>query len=380
MEIIEDNIEIEIRVDDFSVKFSSLVEEGEDGDRNRTRFCEIYKEYGVVVIEDVFKEEECNRLMEDIISSFEGLGTGINRNDPKTWGGYNAPPQTRPGLFQALMSHLPSIWDTRTDPRVYLPFSILYNNLREEEDIPLIPSIDGINVKCNSTPLFDINKSKDWPHLDQTERKREDVEFGSRDDNTFKCLQGQLVLTQTTASFRCSPRSHKVFNTVLDLAGIKMEDKSNWCKFNIEDEELINRIKDVVINQAKGVYQMPIYVNKGSFIIWSSSLIHSAKLSDRIEDPSPDPFLGWRGVLYISYRPREEFTPSQINKIKKYILENRVMNHWNTHVFSKLPGGRYQSSIKRAPTLIKIIQDPTLVFTTLNIDPQQNLDLFNRFL
>lgn len=59
-----------------------------------------FKKYGVIVINDIFTEKQCNKYMSNLIKNFEQLETGIDQNDIKnTWINYNLPPQTRPGLF-----------------------------------------------------------------------------------------------------------------------------------------------------------------------------------------------------------------------------------------------------------------------------------------
>ena len=364
-------------VSDFTIDY-------EEAMTDTARFCQLLQDFGVVVVENVLPTERCDSVMNGIVSSFEQLGTGITREKAETWTDFYTPPQTRPGMFQALMSHLPEVWSVRVEPRISTLFRILYEHFRQGEVGPLIPSIDGINIRPNAL-LNQKIRNKDWPHLDQTERKivpyLDDAECpddtGAEDDSrdlplkedaTFRCIQGQMVLTQTTAAFRCSPKSHLVHSDLLDIVvdqGGATE--GNWCKFNTKDLTLMARLQ-AKVEAIGGVWQIPVPVKKGSFIFWLSTTVHSAKPIDHVEK-TEHPFHGWRGVVYVSYRPRSEYTKAQLQKIRRYILENRVMNHWNSKVFSKTPGGRYQSLIPRHEEMKKLIADPTLVFQKLNIDP-----------
>ena len=83
----------------------------------------------------------------------------------------------------------------------------------------------GVNVQPNVA--HDTAKEKDWPHCDQTER-----------DNIYKCVQGQVVLTNTQACFRASPSTHRYFVDVMEMCHFPDNDY-NWAQFNERDVELI---------------------------------------------------------------------------------------------------------------------------------------------
>ena len=90
----------------------------------------------------------------------------------------------------------------------------------------MITSIDGINIKPNlvgpydnSNPSistssdFTLNASTDWAHIDQTS------------GDPLKCVQGQIVLANTTACFRCSPKSCFLFNEIMKITNTKGSEK-----------------------------------------------------------------------------------------------------------------------------------------------------------
>jgi len=312
-----------------------------------TNLVKLFKRDGVVVINDVFSTKECNGYMSQILDSFVNLGTGIDLNNiEETWTTYNTPPQTRAGLFQCMMANIQPVWDIRMHPNVKTIFETLYSSLRGEMIDEFIVSGDGINIKPGSIGPYPTTRSKDWAHIDQT-----------KSDNIYECCQGQAVLTNTSASFVCSPKSHKSFHQILET--IEHDKNSNWLKFKDED---IEQVKQIVINNG-GKWQIPIVSKRGSFIIWASSLVHSARLQNGPEYPKTnDRYFGWRGVIYVCYRPKNEFTKGQLKKRALSFEHNRVTNHWGTKMFGKKPGSRFLYNDPRHPIIEKMIANPAAVY------------------
>lgn len=299
---------------------------------NISKIPEILKKYGVVVIENVYSKQECDDMMNDVVTSIEQLGSGIDRNDVKTWKKENLPPQTRIGMHQNFLSHLPTVHNIRSDPKYKKLWEIAYDEFKNCDE--LISSIDGINIKHNDMAPYD--SGNDWAHLDQNDLP----------NDIYQCIQGQLVLCNTTAAFVCSPKSHLVFSDIL-----KLEKTGFWKITKIEKAKKL--VEDV-----GGQWQIPIYTKAGSVIMWLSSLVHSAKYSDGPEPKSnKDVWKGWRGVFYICYRPKNEFTKLQLKKIEKYTKEKRCMNHWSTKVFPKTE--RFKTNFH--PKIQEMIDDHTKI-------------------
>jgi hypothetical protein len=309
------------------------------------KLIETFRSDGVAVITNVWTKAECDKYMDRIIKCFAELGTGIDKDNlEETWTTYNLPPQTRPGLFQCLVSNFSAVWSIRSHPRVKTIFQILYSDLKGDLQDEFIVSSDGINIKPGSIGPFDNHR--DWAHVDQT-----------IPNDIFKCIQGQTVLTNTSASFVASPRSHLVYDQILKK--LKINDKTNWLKFTPEQ---IAKIKPMVL-EVGGQWQIPILAPAGSFIVWSSTTIHSARLQNEKIMPTPkDKYKGWRGVVYVSYRPKNEFSETQLKKRIMAFEFNRTTNHWSTHLFGKRPGGRYSYIEKRHPEIEAMLDDPLLVY------------------
>jgi hypothetical protein len=287
--------------------------------------------------------------MSGIIDSFVNLNTGIKKDSiDKTWTTYRLPPQTRAGLFQTSMSNIQDVWDIRSNSNIRKIFEILYSELRNTKIKNYIVSGDGINIKPGSIGPIAKQSTKDWAHFDQT--------FG----DIYKCIQGQMVLTNTSASFVASPGSHKVFHKILKK--YKINNTSNWFKLTPEQYEDVKKI----IIKSGGNFQIPILAPKGSFIVWTSALLHSARIQQSLEYPTKsDPWNGWRGVVYVCYRPKSDFTSAQIKKRQNVFNENRVTNHWSTRMFGKKPGSRFLYSNTRHTRIEKAIVNPKYVYIKL---------------
>lgn len=323
-------------------------------------------ENGYVVIHNFYSKEKCDEIMSQILNSFIKLNTNINPQDIKnTWIPENLPPQTRPGLFQGIMCNLPCNWEARLDERLIKIFQVLYSKFRGKNIDDLIVSNDGINFRPNG--LKPYANDNDWAHLDITLR-----------NSMFECIQGQIVLANTSASFRCSPKSHKIYENILDKCGIDINDKSNWCKFDRKNHELLNDIKTSIENIG-GQYQIPIIEPAGSVILWLSSLVHSGKLADREEESDMmDLWKGWRGIFYICYRPREDFKKSELKKREKVVRENRATNHWGNKMFPKCTTSPYMNKNFYCPIIQKYIDEPSLYYDDTGLKPPFTNEIFKK--
>jgi hypothetical protein len=56
-------------------------------------------------------------------------------------------------------------------------------------------------------------------------------------------VQGQVVLTDTTAGFRCSPRSHLVFEDALRYLGVKPSGRpDDWAKLRDDHYPVLRKV------------------------------------------------------------------------------------------------------------------------------------------
>ena len=129
-----------------------------NSDNFEQALCDAYKDYGVCVITNVVDGKQCDGIMDNIVTNFEKLGTGLDRNDKETWNNFNLPVMTRPGMFQATMCNLPIIWKTKMNPNVIKIFETLYAKFRGTTK--LVVSNDGINIKHGQHGPFHQDKLK----------------------------------------------------------------------------------------------------------------------------------------------------------------------------------------------------------------------------
>lgn len=253
---------------------------------------ETLKEHGVCVLSEYIEPNRSDELRFETVDWLISISEGLTR-DPKTWKSERLPYGPKYGMYQTLVGHAPSFWKAKRD--VYPVFSALWGT---EE---LFCSVDGASVH----PPY-VRKTPDWPHLDQTTEKKD-------------CYQGQLVLTETTAAFRCTPGSHLRHREIIDLYGITKG--TQWLRIKGEHESEITSWfgKD---------WQVPVYCKKGSLILWDSKTIHSAQRHQRREDD-------WRATLYICMRPAHHYTKRNITTLRRAATEGRCTNHWGSRLTGK---------------------------------------------
>lgn len=326
-------------------------------DEFEEKVTKMLQEWGVVIIEDVFDRDECKTGFEEILKGFFKISPDLKT----AWIKKSLPPAPRAGLFQRVVGNLPPVWKVRSDKRLKKIFSSVYSRLRGYEINDFVTSIDGINIH----PPFDgpyapkmsedeIDYS-DWAHMDQT--------FRECDKPEQLCVQGQVVLNDSSACFRCSPGSHRVFNSILDMLGIDKKDKSNWCKFNSSNYSAIKNI----VEEAGGKWQIPIRTKAGSVILWFSSTIHSAMhQSEDVELDSENPLLDWRAVVYVCYRPRNEVGDAHFKRLQRCFTENRLTNHWGSRMFGK--NLRFSPDLN--PTIEHFVEHPEKVYEIEGLKPE----------
>lgn len=292
----------------------------------------IMRKWGVVVIPDVLSEQECKDKVDQLFDEFETVFP-VKRTHLKGWNHANLPHGPRSGLIQSHAGQLPAVWECRTNPRIQSAFRQLYSGLRCRDVNHLVVSQDGINFRPR-TPDSDFHEegTPDWAHLDQGALKPSDIGTSDYlvDDVRYLCMQGQLVLKDSSACFRCSPGSHLIYKKVIM--------KSSGRTFIRINKGMEKEVK-TQLKQVGGKWQIPFRVPAGSLILWSSATIHSAKLQDV---PSPeanlkDPYEDLRSVLYICYRPQEEVDDDHMATLLSAYHGCRTTNHWGDHMFNIKP-------------------------------------------
>eukprot|EP00039_Didymoeca_costata_P021436 m.344514 g.344514 ORF g.344514 m.344514 type:complete len:354 (-) comp24585_c0_seq1:15-1076(-) len=229
------------------------------------------------------------------------------------WNTNNLPYGPREGMMQSLVSHAEPMWEMRE--ALYPCFAKIYG---ERE---LLTSIDGVTIH---PPIIDDGDDEDldWPHVDET-------------DPTRRCIQAQVVLSDSTSCFRCTPGSQNRLQDILRIHGRKVDgtDPQNWVKF-------INRSKELAqvkaLFEAEGTWQLQVPAPTGTVIFWRSAMIHSAQHNLPYDNES------WRNVAYISQRPAKQYSDEDKDTLRKAATTGRTTNHLGSHIFSLRPGCRWK--------------------------------------
>ncbi len=170
----------------------------------------------------------------------------------------------RDGLFQCRVGNVKAAWDLRCDERVHSVFRAAYSSLRGRAVDDFTTSIDAVNVRPPVAPFYDADSSRDWAHFDLT-----------RPGMAYECVQGQVVLTDTTAGFRCSPRSHSIYEEIQrKVMHLPETDTRDWGLLRPDAYPAVEEM----VKAIHGAFQIPILTRKGSMILWLSATLHSAKL------------------------------------------------------------------------------------------------------
>lgn len=239
--------------------------------------------------------------------------------------------QTRSGLFQGVVGNLPAVWGVRAHPRVCDAFKHMYLNTREwvgdaSELGQLVTSVDGVNIKPPTEPFAEpasaeqdakygpggVDMESDWAHVDQLGGKwwntfQGQVRTGCRSAVaaavppstaraaphrsttrlTVLCHCGhvlQVLLTNTSAGFVCSPRSHLIVDQVLAANGCsKVTGRSGFNR--LRNQAVYAKVAGMV-RELGGHFQVPVCAPAGSLVLWSSTTLHSARLHVRPATPS----------------------------------------------------------------------------------------------
>ena len=226
----------------------------------------LVKIHGVVVIKNVIGNMECNQYMDSIVNEICKVSDVSKEKIQESWKKEKLPQQVRSGMFHELICNTPTINKIRFNSNIIKIFLTYYSSLYKKEynDVDLIVSNDGINIKPGNIPPY--HKGSDWAHLDQSDDY----------SHPYKCIQGQMILTNTTAGFRASPKSHLLFEKFLTQQ-TNTSKVGGFYKFDVEQYPHMQ----YDIEKIGGRWQIPIIAKKGDFIIWSSSTIHSAMLQKK---------------------------------------------------------------------------------------------------
>ena len=244
---------------------------------------------GYCVVPNVLSHSQCEEYIKDIWTWMADLGTGLQQDDPKTWGKDRWPFADRGIVSYPDPSQAPFVWKARAESRVLQVFETAWGT-RE-----LVTSLDRFNISKPATVAAarkNVNPNAAlWLHLDQplsADHQFADSEY-ERSWQAKSCIQGFLNLEDTDstdAGLIVIPKSHRSHSDIMNhifyphedhskpLTGqerIELEQKrADFCAKNkapfFKDKQKGALLKYYSIHH--------VVAPKGSLILWDSRTIH----------------------------------------------------------------------------------------------------------
>ena len=333
--------------------------------------------------------------------------------------------QTRAGLFQGGVGNLPVVWGVRSHPHVCEAFRQMYCGIRPwvttPDDLgPMCTSVDGINIKPPTAPFATpqsatqlatngdpsmVDMESDWAHIDQNGGKWNAVIQGqvrlpwcvwiTTVTLPLTASQPQMVLSDTSAGFVCSPRSHMLADKILALNGRrKGNGKSGFCR--LRNQDVYSQVLDLV-RGVGGHFQVAVGAPRGSLVLWSSTTLHSARIHLPPRSPSairaaaklpwypPTSEEGlaaqqaceddWRFVVYVCHRPLRDVgnraaQREHLSRLQMCWRENRNTNHAGERVFGKRRTQFELHNSATSKTMKYICEDMSRVYEVAGLRPE----------
>ncbi|MEM7096028.1 MAG: phytanoyl-CoA dioxygenase family protein [Actinomycetota bacterium] len=161
-------------------------------------------EHGYVVIANALTTEQAAAALDLTWDYLEGLGTGIQRDDPNTWHDDRWPVAVHGGIIPSQgIGHSAAQWFIRSVPAVKQAFAAIW------DDDDLLVSFDGMALwrPASVDPEWRTNRGGSWLHVDQHPITRPGMQ----------CVQGAVSLLPTSPSAGGNiviPGSHRWFHEI----------------------------------------------------------------------------------------------------------------------------------------------------------------------
>lgn len=297
------------------------------------------KENGYAVVPGILNEQECNDNIKLIWKWLENLGTGIKKDDPKTWKGLNWPSNIHGIIQHHHIGHTDFAWNVRTHPNVHKVFSKIWDTEK------LIVSFDSACIMKPPELSGYWGKNNVWFHTDQSYR-----------DSRKKCIQGLVTLEEMGSddgTLKVLAGSHNYHN---DFVKYKKEKDSKW-KAEANNWYKLKRNEIDWYREQKDVKEVRVNAPKGSLVLWDSRTIHQNSPPVRGRT-CPESGPRWRYVVYSCMLPADKIKPRDMAKKQKALKELRMTTHWPypVYLFPEKPRtyGRKMPKLKTVEKLPKL--------------------------
>jgi len=273
------------------------------------------RDNGYVVYENVITPEEVQEGLNLLWDFLEGMGTGINRGDPSTWGDDRWPPGGRTGvIYTHHIGQSAFLWTMRAKPNIGHIYSSIWGTPVEE----LLTSFDGCGVMKPTSYNADWRTTGSWYHLDQNGIKK-------KGDCCYQGLLNLIDNLEDDPGFVVVPQSNHKFSSFFQQVGPHVRGDFVSVKPNV----LMDHFK---------AQPVKLCVPAGSFVVWNSKTVHcnTPALKPRPMIPPHDRARRQavtleRVVAYICMSPRPKnaaVLQSLLWEKAKGVRAGVTTNHW----------------------------------------------------
>lgn len=265
------------------------------------------RDEGFVVIKSALSPQQTTHALGLTWEFLEGLGTGIDRSDPSTWGDDRWPVAVHGGIIPSQgIGHSDAQWFIRGVPAVKDAFAAVWH------DDDLLVSFDGMALWRPPAvdPAWLTTRGGSWLHIDQHPIGRPG----------FHCVQGLVSLLPTSPTSGGNivvPGSHRLFASIPERYTERLAriDKSiDHFRFPADDPQLAE------------TPPIMCHLEAGDMLLWDSRTIHCSSPGSQ-DDASADALV--RAVSLICMMPRSRSNPEVIERRRAAVLDRTSTTNWS---------------------------------------------------
>ena len=265
------------------------------------------KEHGYVVIAKALDLQQTQHALAGLWDYLEGLETGIDRLDSRTWDDDNWPTAVHGGILPSYgIGHCQAQWFIRDIPGVKKSFAALWGT----DD--LLVSFDGVSLwrPWSVDPSWKTNLGSSWLHIDQHPIGRPGRQ----------CVQGLVNLLPTSESAGGNvivPGSHRLFTEIPDLYTerlARIDPSIDHFRFPKEDPLFLDN------------EPITCHMEAGDLLLWDSRTVHCSSPGSGHEFPSNELV---RAISLICMMPRSRSNEEVISRRKAAIAKKTSTTNWS---------------------------------------------------
>jgi len=268
---------------------------------------EYLEEEGYVVLRETLTKAQANKTLSLLWDYLENLNTGIDRNDPATWGDNRWPTSAHGGILPSYgIGHSESQWYLRSVPNVKKGFAKIWDT---EE---LLTSFDGVSLwrPWNLNSKWKTESGQTWFHVDQHPISRPGKQ----------CVQGLVNLLDSLEGVGGNvvvPGSHKLFKDI----PIEYKERLDSLPLDIDHFRFPN--DDPKLSSKKPIM---CHMEPGDMLLWDSRTIHCSNSGAHLPE-------GTKGLIraasLICMMPKEKSNPEVINQRREAVKKVISTTNWS---------------------------------------------------